>query len=223
MMSDTGRLIARAFAVMFVLLLIGILCFKVTGFKDRWMLPLCVWLPILLVAGFASRLNSTRMTALIGMAFGVAAIIMVLIPARVRFAERIGVKQVLNAPYDQLATEMRRGAVPNGCLVANDNWVGGNLKLQFPDRWVLSSRLWLRPRLAPGEDCLLVWDASEHMSPPTRLLNFSRQFAEVDLNSVRYVEATLKFHRTNRMRLGMAMSRIKSNPPLTFTNVPGEQ
>jgi lipopolysaccharide core galacturonosyltransferase RgtB len=221
-LGDTARVIGRALAVMFVLLLAGIFCFKVTGFKDRWMLPLCVWLPILLVAGLAPRLDSTRMTWLIGIAGGAAAIILILIPTRVRFAEQFRVKQVLNAPYEELATEIRHGTVPNGCLVVNDNWVGGNLKLRFPDRWVLSSRLWLRHQVTPGDDCLLIWDATERASPPVRLLNFTREFAEVDLSSIRYVEAPLKFYQTNRMRLGLAMGRINPNPPLTFTNVPGD-
>jgi hypothetical protein len=192
------------------------------------MTPLCVWLPILLVVGLASRLDSIRMTWLIGIGCGVAVIVMVMIPARVRFAERFKLKHPhLNAPYDKLTEDqMRRYLGPNAltdCIVAEDNWVGGNLKLQFPERVVLSSGLWLNHPMKPGEECLLVWDATERASPPVKLLRFVREFAEVDTNSVRFLEAPLKFYQTNRMRLGLAIGKVNANPPLTFTNAPGEQ
>ena len=76
--------------------------------------------------------------------------------------------------------------------------------------------------MRPGEECALIWDAVDELTPPAKLLNFTYQFAEVDLSSARYVEAPLRYFRTNRARLGVVIGRIQSNPSLTLTNAIAE-
>jgi hypothetical protein len=189
-------------------------------FKDRWMMPLCVWLPVLLVVVLAPRLNPTRVKRLLAIAGTIGVIVSILIPTRVWYASQFKIahrsltrtEKALHAPYQELARDLNRLLPAGGFIVADEDWIGGNLKLYFPRRWVVSSHFLLQLPLRSGDKCLLVWEAAEQ-APPAEFLKFTRQFADVDVNEIRYVEAPLKSFQTHRMRFGIALGTVNSNRP----------
>jgi hypothetical protein len=62
-----------------------------------------------------------------------------------------------------------------------------------------------------GDDCLVVWDATQETKPPEKLIRFAGEFAELDAdtNHWSYVEAPLKFFETRQMRLGLVHGKLK--------------
>jgi 4-amino-4-deoxy-L-arabinose transferase-like glycosyltransferase len=220
--SDGAKVIARGLVVMLVMLIAGIFFFKVTGFKDRWFLPLCVWVPILLVVIFESRLTARRMRTLASIAGIIALVISILIPVRVWFSEQIGFTQAINAPFDQLAREIRRSDGSFAGVIAINNWIGGNLKKEFPEKIVFTPRIFLKPNLRAGDKCLLVWDATRDDAPPKKFLAFAAQFSDVNMTDARFVEARLKHFRIKTMRLGIARCKIKPGAETILKNLTAE-
>ena len=211
MEKDALRVMNIALAGMLSLLLIGILFFRVTEFRDRWFLPLCFWTPLLLVGIFSGRLNPIRIRRLLTLAAVVALVVTVLIPARVRFAKTFKVPQNLNAPYAQLARELRSNVPTVNYIIAGDNWVGGNLKLWFPEKFILSPRIFLERQPQADEASLLVWDATRNAALPEKLMAFAASLAEVNSNELRYIEAPLQFWPARRMKIGFTTCRFRGN------------
>jgi hypothetical protein len=200
--SDAARFIRAALIGMFAILVIGIFAFHITGFKDRWFMPLCIWVPLLLVAMFSARLNSRRIRWLTGTAALIALVIAVLIPARVWFAKTFRFPQVLNVPFDKLTMPLRNQLPPEAVIIAGDNWTGGNLKRCFPTNFVTSPNIALEFHRA-GSEGWIVWNATKNESLPPRLRRFAEELAIVDTNELRYVSAPLKFWPEKTSRLGL--------------------
>lgn len=133
-----ARVIAWSLVGIVALLLGGVFFFRVTGFKDRWLMPFCVWTPLLLVCFAASRMEIVRARRLATAAGIVAIAISILIPVRIWMARTFRFAQALNTPFVQLGEELRSVGVTNGVFIASDNWVGGNLKHCFPKTFVIS-------------------------------------------------------------------------------------
>lgn len=210
-LPDGARVIKNSLLAMLGILLTGIVCFKVTGFKDRWLMPLCVWTPILLVAFASARLSVARLQRLAWLAFTIALAIAVLIPLRVRFARSFGFAQALNAPYAKLVRDLPSDTTHHSLVFASDNWVGGNLKLQLPQKFVASPRIFLSHLVTNGTECLLVWDATKNELARDRLFSAVSRVAEIRTNEIRHVEAPLSFWPDRKARLGFTTCRFKIN------------
>jgi hypothetical protein len=204
---DAVRVIGRALVAMMVILLAGIFLFKVTGFKDRWLMPLCVWLPLALVLWCSARLNPARSAKLSTIAVIIAVVVMVLIPGRVWFAKAFHLQQALNMPFDALNQQLRQMEGTRGLLIAADNWVGGNLKRSFPAQEVVTPNICLAPQ-TPYDEAILVWNANKSDAMPPRFLVFINGFAEFDTNQIRFLEAPLKFWPDRSGRLAVLPCRL---------------
>jgi lipopolysaccharide core galacturonosyltransferase RgtB len=194
-------LLWRVFLILNAFVVIAILCLKVTAFKDRWMQPLFVWLPILLIlvakpflAGWRSR------TFLLAGAFVTVAMAFV-IPGRLLFTEARGRRDVLNAPFRALAKDLSRPVESVDTIISNDYWLAGNLVLWFPSKAVYSLDLNRPPEHVAN--ALLIWDASRHAELPPALARFATNSIERNALPVpAYVEEKWKFHKSKAMKLG---------------------
>jgi 4-amino-4-deoxy-L-arabinose transferase-like glycosyltransferase len=208
------RLMARSLLVIFVMLLLAMVCFRATNFKDRWLLPIFIGLPVYLAAALGTRLNPARVRIMIGIAVAVMTVVSILLPGRIWFAERRGRFDQPNAPFDRLTGQMRPAIPPAASLVAESAWLGGNLRMFFPKQLILAPHQTLRPSGREGQDCVLIWNATHSESPPESLLTFAAAVAGFDTNwnDVLYAEAPLKFYHARSLRLGYLVGRVK-NPP----------
>ncbi|MBC8096364.1 MAG: glycosyltransferase family 39 protein, partial [Akkermansiaceae bacterium] len=204
--------IRSSLLAMLAILMAGIFVFKITGMKDRWLMPLCVWMPLLLGAIFSATLNPVRLRRLFWIAASVALVVSILIPTRIWLAKMWGFTQTLNVPFAELAAELRQNGVTNGCFIAHDNWVGGNLKQCFPGQFVLTPNISLEQR-SPETNGFLVWDAVKSEPVPPRLLKFASEFADVNTNGIRYVAVPMKFWPEKMSRLGCAPWSVNRRYP----------
>jgi hypothetical protein len=206
------QLLERSFIFILALLILAIACLHVTNVKDRWFSPVLICLPIYLAAKLTPRLNLARFRVLIGMGLAVMLAVSILLPGRIWFAGRWCKPSQLNAPFDRMASQIRPSISADTILIADSSWVGGNLRLSFPNHFIASERWPLGHFWQDGDDCLLAWDATRTNSPPKLLTDFAAANVNLESNGWHFIEAPLKFCSTNQMRLGLMRGRLKDSP-----------
>ena len=221
--NDQTQLVWRSYLFALSGLVLAVLCFKVTGFKDRWFQPIFVSAPVLVVATLRDRLTWERIKAVLYLGAAVAAAVSVAMPTRIRLAERLNRHELLNAPFDKLAAELREPLFKSGLIFAENLWLGGNLRLFFPEKTISTPDL---PDFSPADhpgECVLVWDATRAAEPPQKLTDYVNSLGNIVLNSAeppRYVEAVLKYYGAKKMRLGMIAGRCKRSDSIAQSRSP---
>jgi hypothetical protein len=115
-----------------------------------------------------------------------------------------GGHDVLNAPFRKFAADLNTSATNADFILTGNYWVGGNLRLWFPDKHIFS------PDLAPpdinfgGKRCLMVWHVERRTEPPQELIEFAHVFTggNEKLNPT-FIEEKWKYHKNKMMRLGV--------------------
>jgi hypothetical protein len=83
----------------------------------------------------------------------------------------------LQAPYPQIAAKLRAaGFTGKGTILADDEYLAGNMRVQFPEARVMAARYPLfRPKQGPERaQCLVVWHAERGQRLPARLSALAR-------------------------------------------------
>jgi 4-amino-4-deoxy-L-arabinose transferase-like glycosyltransferase len=196
------RLLWRTFLSVSVVPILAVLILKVTDFQDRWLQPLYVGIPVLLVCAVRERLNQERLTALLILGAVVTLIGGAAVSGRLYFTEQRGRRDVLNAPLRDLSVDLKARAEGADFIVTDGYWLAGNLRLRFPHKHVFCPDL-APPDTSAGKRCLVVWDSARKPEPPVALVDFAREFAgEQGQPPPVYVEQRWKYHSAKMMRLG---------------------
>lgn len=205
--SEEEHLLWRLLLWILALVTASIFLFRVTGFRDRYVQPLFVWLPVLLVPVALPQILVGRWKALLGMGSAIAALVLVLAPGRLLLTERLQKNELLNTPFQAFADDLRPLMGQATCIIAENHALGGNLRLWFPDKLVVDAEV--APLFSPDrENFLLVWDATQHPQPPQGLLDLATSLgAAGPAGQVCTFDERLKYHHVRSMQLGAAMVR----------------
>jgi len=67
-------------------------------------------------------------------------------------------RDILNAPFRKIAADLKTHAANADFILSGSYWVGGNLRLWFPDKHIFSPGPGLAPLDVniPGQKCLVV-------------------------------------------------------------------
>ncbi|MFD1746502.1 glycosyltransferase family 39 protein [Rhizobium helianthi] len=155
--------------------------------KDRWLSPLLIILPLYLVmklhaSGALDRLAWKRMLHL-------ALAVMLLVPSilyvRVEAARWTGIYQKLNVPYHTLADRIVAQAAMPSLVIADNTWIGGNLRYHLQDVPVFSPQFsQFQPRFnwTLEHPIIAVWQSSTYADRglPTPIANLIERFAGHD-------------------------------------------
>jgi len=195
-------LLWRVFLILNVFVILTILGFKVTAFKDRWMQPLFVWLPILLVLGARPLLAGWRLQTIIFGGTILTLIMAIAVPGRLLLTEKRGRRDVLNAPFRSFARQLSAPINSADRVIAGDYWLAGNLVLWFPSKHVHSFDL--DPPPPNPRNAVFIWDASRRQELPPA---FTRLVSDLGGTNaaprILYFEEKWKFHNSKVMRLGV--------------------
>ena len=211
--SETNyqKLLLRTFLFVALLTVTLVVAFRATGFRDRWLLPLLIAVPVLLIAMLRDRLDPLRLRRLVTAGGTVAAVVTLLIPGRILFGAKVHREEPLMRPYDALAAELRSAVPPSSFLVADTTLLAGNLRLALAPMTVVTPD---QVDLFNCQElhCLLVWDTRRGDLPPQPLLDWAQAWTTMNLSQVptQYVTARYKFHDSRQMRLGIL---ILNQPP----------
>jgi hypothetical protein len=209
--SDEERALWRTFLVIFTVVVISVLCFEITSFKERWLQPLFVSVPILLVAVLRDNLNGARLKAMLWLGAVIGVIVEAVAPGRVLLTEQLHKREILNAPFRRLAPDLARWVRESDFVVSPDDWLAGNLRLWFPDKLVVSPEL--MSFYAPsGRRCLMVWEVNRQTDPPPAVLRFATSFTGAPFHGTpAYVEECWKYHQRKELRFGVI--ELEKAPP----------
>jgi hypothetical protein len=213
--SEKEKFLWRTFLIVFGIGIVVVL-FKVTEFKDRWLQPLFVATPILVVIAVRDGLNRTRLKVLTLSAATIACLVVILAPGRLYLTEwrtaKRGAHDILNAPFRKFAADLKNPAENAGFILTSTYWLGGNLRLWFPDKHIFTPDLDSAPPDInfPGRKCLMVWDAGRRSEPPEELRQFAQLFTGNENLAPTFIEEKWKYHREKMMRLGVVVLERKA-------------
>jgi lipopolysaccharide core galacturonosyltransferase RgtB len=199
--TDEAKLLFRTLALVTLAAILSILFLKVTEFKDRWLQPLYITLPLLLVVVLQRGLTPRRSKALLVLSAIVTVGVGAAASGRLYFAEARGRRDVLTAPFARLSADLGGAAHKSDFIVAGNYWLAGNLRLWFPGKRAYCPDL-LAPQVAVGRSCLVVWEVGKKDVVPPELAAFARDFTGSPvLPPPQFVEQLWKYHHKKKMRL----------------------
>jgi hypothetical protein len=220
--NEYEKFLWRTFLIVFGIGIVVVL-FKVTEFKDRWLQPLFIATPILVVTAVRDGLNRARLKTLALLAVAISCVVVVLAPGRLLLTERRGQiavwarlekvdrphRDILNAPFQKFAADLKTRGEEADFILAGTYWVGGNLRLWFPDKHIFDPELAHPDINFPGQKCLVVWNA-ERSEPPDELKRFANAFTGSDEKlTPTFIEEKWKYHQNKMMRLGVMVLERK--------------
>lgn len=215
--SFAPRLLLRMLLVAALLVIAGTVIFHATNFRGRWFLPLLVGVPVLMSTASWSRLTAQRVRVLLGVGLAVVAVVTVLLPARIIFAERLKRIEPLHQPYSRLAPQLQPHVGSNTVILAATKVIAGNLRLAGLHAVVVTPETWLViPH--PDTDVLLVWDATRRPEPDEKFASAIELLGLRADPAPQRVEAICFYHAATTMRLACVRASITSSQPGAKSN-----
>jgi lipopolysaccharide core galacturonosyltransferase RgtB len=223
--GEKEKFLWQTFLIVFGIGIIVVL-FKVTEFKDRWLQPLFIATPILVVVAVRDGLNRTRLKTLSLLAAAISCVVVVLASGRLFLTERRGQiavwarlekvdrphRDILNAPFRKFAADLKTPAAKADFILTGSYWVGGNLRLWFPDKHISSPGPGLAPLDVnfPGQKCLVVWNVEQQTDLPDDLKEFANAFTgRTGKLTPTFIEEKWKYHQNKMMRLAVLVLERK--------------
>jgi hypothetical protein len=184
------KLLQRSVWIGLLLILVTAVLFQVTRIKARWLQPLMIVLPIILVAGARPYLAGAGRRRLALLVCLVMLAVPTLLYGRVVAAGLRGKTTSLNVPYAGWAAQLRSAGFTRGNLLTSDKALAGNLKLHFPDSRVVTPEF-SRMALLPESPALVAWRPAESAVARAETLRFAEQMfpGRFDSLPVQRVEA----------------------------------
>ncbi len=206
------RLLSVAALAALAIVLVGIFGFGVTTFRTDYAI---VFLPMVIYCFLRVEAVGTGARKLAPFALalsGLALVVVVGVPVRALSGPQYCRHCYFNMPYPALAAQIREAGFERGTIVTHFHriQIGGNLKAQFPDSRVISTKyaFAVPPPIAGVRQCLLVWDASAGEETPDDLKRFARNAVGLRIPeeiNARYAAAPLRFAFSRTARLGFVL------------------
>ncbi len=200
-----AQLFARQYLFIVAGLLGAILVLRATGFKDRWFEPIFISLPLLVFSLAGDWIQPRQKNFLLLFGGVVALAVLTIIPGRILFAEKLSRVPLPNAPFQKMGNELAKQIPRDALLIAENKWIGGNLRLLFPERNVVTADL-AKLFSATNRTCVVIWDATRRQTPSLKLDQFVGEFSEKNPSEaeIHFAEAVYQYHNAKKFRLGIS-------------------
>lgn len=154
-------LLARFIGAALLLIVAVILVTETTQIKQRWLQPFLFIFPLLLLMSAPPAEPPARRTAIFSLIAVVTAVIVTAaIPLRIFLVDLSDGPRRDNYPFRTLARTIADDGFTGGTIIAEDKFIGGNMRLFFPESTVITPSLPLQPyRLTP--QLLVVWQVHD--------------------------------------------------------------
>lgn len=200
---EAARWLRRSLWGAIALCFVGVLVLGVGRIKARWLQPVILFLPVVLVDRVADRLTPRRIRAIAAAAALVALGAWAGLYGTTLFAGAVGRSFAVNFGFGRLAEQLRAAGFREGTILAEDRWLGGNLLLHFPrSAGVVPEIPYIEPRA--GGSVLVVWDAVKRPRPDASLLELARArgLGPLDPGQAAFFEAEALHGERGASRLG---------------------
>ena len=174
--------------------MVSICVFGVTESHSRWFQPLLITFPIFAISIASHSFSPTRLKIFLGLSVATGIVMTLVAPGRILLTQSLHKNEILNAPFRELAQELKTSISNANCVFSNDRWLAGNLRVWFPKKTITATGITgLYP---PDHETTIVWDASQKTipSPPSIGTHYSKPTV---------YEAKLKYHTSTTMKIGL--------------------
>jgi hypothetical protein len=187
------------------LVFLGIGLFAVRDLHSRWFQPLYIVAPLLVVSVALRHFDGKRLKRFLVIGVLIAFGITLAHPARILLTDSLHKNEILNAPFRELASQLKEPLSSTKSILAEDYWLAGNLRVWYPDISIAVPGR--SPLFKPNPDDTLIWDASAG-----RKSTFAERYA-TNRTDTFFVEHRLKYHATATMKVAVSKPRQASASP----------
>ena len=124
--------VLRALVIALGIVLVAVLATGATEVKERWLQPILFMLPFALMILVEPRLTLLRERLLILFPAAIGVILLVTLAVTYLLPDLHGGPFRATAPFGPLAADIRELGFEDGYVLAEDHYIGGNLKLHLP-------------------------------------------------------------------------------------------
>ncbi len=198
-----GTLVIRAVLLILGALLVLILTFRATGFRERWFQTLLAGSPVAVVALLSNRLDSGRVKVFAWLGLTLMVVVLCMVPGRILFGEPLGREEPLMRPYAEVGAQIRAAIPPDAAVITDTLLTAGNIRLALPRNDVLIPELVgvFRPQTSQWA---LVWDARQSSDIPVKLRSWAEKAwpGALGKGSPLFFTAGYYYHNAKQFRMG---------------------
>lgn len=159
--SNGAKLLLLYIGITFLSVFLAILVIQSTNIKERWLQPFLFVAPMLMfLLADLKAVPRNRIHLFLGFGLLCCLSVLLIIPLRVVLVDLRSKPHRENYPFTALAQEISKAGFSKGLILAEDKFMGGNLKLRFQDSTVITPSIPLQP-FRPAEQTLIVWQTTD--------------------------------------------------------------
>jgi 4-amino-4-deoxy-L-arabinose transferase-like glycosyltransferase len=207
---DFVRLAIRTLVIIMALVVLCVMFVHVTNFRGRWFQPVLIIVPVLIAALLRQQLEARRLKWLMRFSAFVAIALLIALPSRIVFGEKLHHEEPLHFPYAVLAAQMKNDLAPATVIVTDDSLLAGNLRLALQPRLVVTTEI--MDEFAPdAQNLAFAWNPKKNEERPKALTDYAEQLGSVDWSQAKYVSADYYYFRNKQGTMGyILMDRSKN-------------
>lgn len=159
--------VLRAVLVAVAIVLAAVLATGATEVKERWLQPILFVLPLALMILVEPRLTRIRERLLIAVSAGIGIALMAALAVTYLFPDLHGGPLRATAPFGPLAADIKELGFDGGYVLAEDHYIGGNLKLHLTGVTAAEPEygLWPPAKGAKPAPVLFAWSGKRDKPP----------------------------------------------------------
>jgi len=158
------RWLSHILLVLLVMVLMIVIGSETTNVKDRWLQPYLFFFPLWAFLHVDPDALQRKAPVMAGVAAVVMLVIFIIIPLRLVTIDLTQDPRRENYPFDALAAEIKSQGFQSGTIVAQDMFIGGNLRLFFPEAAVSTPQFSMSADGDHAYPLLYVWHSPKLMT-----------------------------------------------------------
>ncbi len=198
--TSKSRLLGSALLACFFTLEVFMVVAGMIKLKPRWFDPLFFAMPIVFFAFVHKPLATWSKKLYLGIFILTITGYLIGMPARVILSQNHGRFEELNAPVDQWVQAIAAAGFKKGLIIAESQWLAGNLKIYFPESQAYPA--WADIQIKEPQSILVVWCNK----PLPEKLEHQMKNLGYDLTEPQYIETPVLYGK-GVMTLGMAFAK----------------
>lgn len=157
--SEYLKLISRTVIVSIILCAIIVILSETTHVFNRWLLPMLICLPILFACRFYDQFGARARRGLLVISLIIFITVPVVFFVRPYLDKTFSPSKAeeFNFPYEALTNKIKERGFSHGQIIALHRWIGGNIKLYFPNNDVALPHTTAGENWNINEPWLVLW------------------------------------------------------------------
>ncbi len=207
--------IVRAVVIALGLVLLAVLATRSTEVKERWLQPVLFVTPLVLMVLAESRLTVVRERLLVIFSAAIGIVLMIALAVAYLVPTVSGAPFRALAPFAELAEDIGDLGFADGVILAQDFYIGGNLKLHLPEAAVAETEYGLStlPADHQATPVVVVWSGRRERPPKgLRTLFEALCGSTAPLDEATSTRFTERYQHGSRAKYTLTVVKVDSCP-----------